>query len=120
MKKISLTKKKRLLRKKRVRAKILREESIRPRLSVFKSNKHIYLQIIDDNMGNTLVSAHDQEIKDRKNKKRLLIGKELGKLIAEKGKKKKIKKIVFDRGRYAYHGIVRAIAEGAREGGLEF
>lgn len=80
----------------------------RPRLSVFRSNKMLYAQIIDDQKGNTLVSE--------KGKK----GKEIGLKIAEKAIKKKIKKIVFDKSGYMYHGKIKAIAEGAREGGLDF
>lgn len=80
----------------------------RPRLSVFRSNKMLYAQIIDDQKGNTLVSE--------KGKK----GKEIGLKIAEKATKKKIKKIVFDKSGYMYHGKIKAIAEGAREGGLDF
>lgn len=105
---------KRNRRHKRVRAKIF-GTARRPRLCVFKSNQHIYAQLIDDEKGKTLVAASDLEIKKSAEKT-----KELGKLIAEKAKVKKIEKVVFDRGGYKYHGRVKALAEGAREGGLNF
>lgn len=106
-------------RKKRVRAKILGKKD-RPRLSVFKSLKHIYCQLIDDERGETLVSASDLELKLKKKMKKVEIAKEVGKLIAKKAKELKIEKVVFDRGAYKYHGRVKALAEGAREGGLKF
>jgi large subunit ribosomal protein L18 len=117
-------------RRKRVRSKI-KGDLKRPRLTVFRSSKHIYAQIIDDVNGNTLVSASDIEFaKDLK--KRAKSTKEdvalqtkkdiafiLGDLIAKKALKKKIKRVVFDRGGYKYHGRVAAVAEGARKGGLK-
>ena len=113
---------KRERKKKKVRAKI-KAGSDRPRLSVFRSLKHIYAQIIDDKKGHTLVSASSIEIlknlKEKKLKKKE-IAYEVGKLLAKKAKKIGIKKIVFDRGPYKYHGRVRALAEGARKEGLEF
>lgn len=103
---------------KRVRGKI-RSDSARPRLSVFRSNKHIYAQIIDDENGKTLIGISDTLLKAGKTTKtdraRLL-----GKTLAEKAKEAKIQKVVYDRGGRRYHGRVRALAEGAREGGLEF
>ncbi len=90
-----------------------------PRLSVFKSNKSIFLQIIDDVKGVTLVSVKDSEVR-AKAKDRTENAKEAGKLLAEKAIKKKIKNIVFDRGGNKYHGVVKAIADGARDGGLQF
>lgn len=90
----------------------------RPRLCVFRSNKHIYAQIIDDEKGITLVSASDLELKSKKN--RIETAFEVGKLIAKKALEKKIEKVVFDRSRYKYHGRVKSLAEGAREGGLKF
>ncbi len=124
---------KRVRRHKRVRAKIFGTGSI-PRLCVFRSNKHIYVQVIDDDKGKTLVTASDQEIKKlkikssklkEKEEEKIRTGKievayEIGKLIAEKALKNKIKKVVFDRGGYRYHGRVKALAEGAREAGLVF
>lgn len=87
----------------------------RPRLSVFRSGKHIYAQIIDDTRGQTLVAESDLKIeKIKKTEKAYIIGKKL----AEKALKKKIKTVVFDRGGFLYHGRVAAVAKGAREGGL--
>ncbi|MFA5109438.1 MAG: 50S ribosomal protein L18 [Patescibacteria group bacterium] len=101
----------------RVRAKVS-GTAVRPRLSVFRSNRAMFLQLIDDFTGQTLVSAAAKEIKKTAGK--IDLGKELGKLIAEKAKAKKITKVTFDRGAYKYHGRVKAVADGAREGGLEF
>lgn len=116
MEKIKL---KRERRKKRVRAKIFGTKE-RPRLSVFRSNKHIYCQLIDDEKGHTLLSASDLELKEISEKNRLKIAFEVGKLIAKKALEKNIQKVVFDRGPYKYHGRVKALAEGARAGGLKF
>lgn len=101
----------------RVRAKIS-GTAARPRLSVFRSNKGMFLQLIDDLNGQTLASAGTKEAKGVKNK--IELSQELGKLIAQKAKDKKIVKVVFDRGAYKYHGRVKGAAEGARSGGLEF
>lgn len=90
----------------------------RPRLSVFRSNKGMFLQLIDDEKGITLASAKNSEIK--KKDKKTVISFELGKLIAAKAVEKKIKEVVFDRGGYRYHGRVKMVADGAREGGLQF
>jgi large subunit ribosomal protein L18 len=108
---------KRVRRKGRVRAKITGTNKL-PRLSVFRSNKGMYLQLVDDAKGNTLASVHSKEIK--KKDKKISISFEMGKLIAKKALDKKIKQAVFDRGGYKYHGRVKAAADGAREGGLEF
>jgi large subunit ribosomal protein L18 len=95
----------------------------RPRLSVFRSSKQIYAQIIDDVKGVTLVAASSIE-KDLKGKLKTgadtSAAKEIGKLIAERAAKAGVKAVVFDRGAYLYHGRVKALAEGAREGGLDF
>ena len=91
----------------------------RSRLSVFRSNRHIYAQIIDDQKGETLCACNDLELKLSK-KKPTEVALEVGKALAKKAQKKKIKKVVFDRGRYKFHGQVKALAEGAREKGLEF
>jgi len=107
----------RLIRHKRIRAKAMGTKE-KPRLSVFRSNKHIFLQLIDDKAGKTLVSASDEKNKKKSTKTEL--AKEAGKKLAEAAKEKKIKKVVFDRGGYKYHGRVKAAAEGAREGGLQF
>jgi large subunit ribosomal protein L18 len=90
----------------------------RPRLSVYRSNTNMYAQLIDDEKGVTILSANIKDLKGKGTKKEL--AKELGVLIAKKSKAKKITKLVFDRGAFNYHGRVRALAEGAREGGLEF
>lgn len=100
-----------LQRKRRVRAKIFGTPD-RPRLSVFRSNKYIYAQIINDEKGKTLASAKG----NRRTDAAFLVGETL----AKKAKIKKVKKVVFDKGGYKYHGRVKAVAEGARKGGLEF
>lgn len=107
---------KRNRRHRRVRAKISGTAKV-PRLCVFRSTKHIYAQLINDEKGTTLTTASDAEIKKGK---KTDLAYEVGKLIAEEAMKKKIKKVVFDRGGYKYHGRVKAVAEGAREGGLKF
>jgi large subunit ribosomal protein L18 len=91
----------------------------RPRLAVFRSVKHIYAQVIDDTKGHTVVAAGSTE-KDSKNGGNVIGAKEIGKLVAERAKDKGIKSVVFDRGGYQYHGRVKALAEAAREAGLEF
>ena len=103
-------------RHRRIRAKVIGTKE-RPRLSVFRSNQHIYVQLIDDSKGQTLASFDDRKIKKGKKVEK---AKEIGLAIAKKALEKKIKKAVFDRGGYKYHGQVKAVAEGAREGGLVF
>jgi len=132
---------KRIRRHGRVRAKIKGTKDV-PRFSVFRSNKHIYAQLIDDEKAVTLVAASDKILSPKfkvqspksqlktknlqKDKKEIIrtgkvaIAYEVGKLIAEKALKKNIKKVVFDKGGYKYHGRVKAVAEGARERGLKF
>lgn len=90
----------------------------RPRLCVYKSNRGIYAQIIDDSAGHTLVSASSREI--GKDSITVEVSKEVGKKLAEKAKKGGIENVVFDRSGYLYHGRVKALADGAREGGLKF
>ena len=92
----------------------------RPRLCVYKSNSNIYAQIIDDVAGNTLVSAStlDKEVKTKKSN--IEAAKEVGTLIAKRAVSKNIKTVVYDRSGYIYHGVVKELAEAAREGGLEF
>jgi len=128
-----LTKKqKKQRRHKRVRSKVFGTVG-RPRLCVFRANKHIYVQLIDDNSGKTILSASDIELKKRssfeskkpenkewKKNRKIVFGYEVGRLIAKKAIEKKIKEVVFDRGGYKYHGRVKAVAEGARDGGLRF
>lgn len=108
---------KRIRRKGRVRAKVSGTATC-PRLSVFRSNRGIYGQIINDEIGVTIVSVSASEAKAKGNK--TAISLELGKLIAEKAVAKGISRIVFDRNGYKYHGRVKAFAEGARSGGLKF
>lgn len=94
----------------------------RPRLSVFRSGKHIYAQLIDDQKGQTLVSFSDQLIGETKGKKISKIEKAaiVGQKLAQLAQKEKIKEVIFDRGGFLYHGRVKALADGAREGGLIF
>jgi len=115
---MSVKQKKRVRRHKKIRTNI-HGTSGRPRLCVFRSNQHIYAQIIDDNKAKVLASASDKGLKSKRGKK-LETAKYVGKLIAKKAKEIKIKKVVFDRGGFLYHGRVKALAEGAREGGLIF
>lgn len=105
-------------RHERVRAKVSGTKEC-PRLNVFRSNNEIFAQIIDDTNGNTLVSSSSVELKI-KNGSNIEGASLVGKDIAEKAKNKKIKTVVFDRGGYLYHGRVKALAEAARENGLEF
>ena len=107
-------------RKKGIRFK-LKRVSIRNRLSVFKSNNHIYAQVINDKEGKTLASASSLEKKlsdEKSNRKELAekIGKEIAKRSIEKG----VKEVAFDKGKYKYHGIIKIFAEAARSGGLNF
>lgn len=117
---------KRIRRHKRVRAKII-GTSEKPRLCVFRSSGHIHAQVIDDENGKTILSMSDIGMKAKKVTKgeekmegKTALAFEVGKLIAEKSIEKKIKEVVFDRGGYQYHGRVKALADGAREGGLKF
>jgi large subunit ribosomal protein L18 len=91
----------------------------RPRLSVFRSNKYIYTQLIDDVSGHTLVSASLKDIDAEKHINQEL-SKQVGAKLAERAKEKGIDKVVFDRNGFLYHGNIKAVAEGAREGGLQF
>jgi large subunit ribosomal protein L18 len=107
----------------RVRGALRRAAGERKRLSVYRSSKHIYAQVIDDDQGVTLASASSIEKTSREGLKTgasVDAAKAVGKLIAERAKEKGIKEVVFDRGSYLYHGRVKALAEAAREGGLNF
>lgn len=110
---------KRQRRHKRVRA-VIKGTAARPRLNVFRSLQHIYAQLVDDDAGRTLASAstQDKEIAGSGGNKEA--ARKVGKLLAERAKEKKITAVVFDRGGYLYHGRVQELAEGAREGGLQF
>jgi len=119
---LDLKKQMRLKRKKRVR-KRLKGTPERPRLSVFRSAEHIYAQIIDDTCGRTLVAASSLEQVTRKKpdfKNKTAIAHYVGKLIGERAVGNGLKKIVFDRNGFLYHGRVKAVSEGARESGLDF
>jgi len=113
----------RLMRHKRLRKRISGTPE-RPRLSVYRSEKHIYAQIIDDTKGVTLVavSTVEEELRNKLNQKtwNVQAAKEVGKIIAERATAKGIKEIVFDRGGYKYHGRIKALADSARESGLKF
>lgn len=101
----------------RIRNKISGTASL-PRLSVFRSNKSIYCQLVDDLGGKTLASASSNEVDGEGNKSD--VAKKVGQLLAEKAKNLSLETIVFDRNGYLYHGRVKALADGAREGGLKF
>lgn len=97
--------------------------SDRPRLCVFRSLRHIYAQVIDDSAGRTLVSAStaESDVRERLSKaKKTDAAKLIGQIVAERSKEKGVTKVVFDRGGYKYHGRVKALADAAREGGLQF
>jgi large subunit ribosomal protein L18 len=104
---------------KRIRRK-LSGTSARPRLAVFRSVAHIYAQVIDDAAGATVVSASSVDKGGKTNGGNVAAAKAIGKLVAERAKEKGIKSVVFDRGGYQYHGRVKALADAAREAGLEF
>lgn len=110
-------------RHKRVRNKIIGTSNV-PRLTVFRSNKHIYAQIIDDSQGKTILASSDKKISNKKTKvnenNKIKIAHDVGKSIAKGALSKKIKKVVFDRGGFKYHGRVESLAQGAREEGLNF
>ncbi len=122
MGKINPKTKARQRRKQRIR-KHVSGTAQRPRLVVFRSNRHIYAQVIDDDRGVTLASAGSlspeiREIPDLKGKK--AVAQAVGRLIAQRAKSQGVNTVAFDRGGFLYHGRVRALAEGAREGGLDF
>ena len=104
---------------KRIRRKLAGTPE-RPRLAVFRSVAHIYAQIIDDTKGATIVSASSVDKDGKANGGNVAAAKTIGKLVAERAKEKGIKSVVFDRGGYQYHGRIKALADAAREAGLEF
>ncbi|MGE0725882.1 MAG: 50S ribosomal protein L18 [Alphaproteobacteria bacterium] len=110
-------------RRQRTRTQIRAKSAGRPRLSVFRSSKHIYAQIIDDGQGRTVAAASSIE-KDMRGKVKtgadIAAAREVGLLLAERAKAAGVDMVVFDRGGYPYHGRVKALAEAAREGGLSF
>ena len=107
----------RKLRHRRIRAKV-KGTSSKPRMSIFRSINHIYIQLIDDDAGKTLLAASSKEVKTKG--KKVEVAGEVGKLIATKAQAVGIKKIVFDRGGNKYHGRIKQLAESARTAGLEF
>jgi large subunit ribosomal protein L18 len=110
---------KKLKRTIRVRSKIKGTKD-RPRLSVFRSNRYIYAQIIDDEVGKTIVGVSEKHLGDKVPTTKVDKAKALGLLLAKKAIEKKVKKVVFDRRSYAYSGRIKAVAESARMGGLKF
>ena len=112
---------KKQLKRQRIHKKIRSEmfgTALRPRLSVFRSSQHIYAQLIDDDSAKVLVQINDVKMKTKGNKTAKSV--EVGKLIAKEALAKKIETVVFDRAGYIFHGRVKAVADGAREGGLKF
>jgi len=109
----------RQIRRYRIRKKVQGTVE-QPRLSVFRSSRHIYAQIVDDTRGVTLATASSREELPRPGKGKLGVCTEVGKLLATRAKEKGVTHVCFDRGGYMYHGRVKALADGARAGGLEF
>ena len=110
-------------RRQRIRYRVRRKvkgATSRPRLSVFRSNRYIYAQLIDDLNGHTLCSADSRDAEVVKDGNKTEQARQVGKLLAERAKAENIESVVFDRGGYLYHGRVKALADGAREGGLKF
>lgn len=119
---LNLRKKARLKRKKRIRKTMVGTQQ-RPRLSVFRSSKHIYAQVIDDTHGHTLAAASSMEkaVKEQPEfDNKVAAANFVGKLIGERAIEKGVNKVVFDRNGFLYHGRVKAVSEGAREAGLDF
>lgn len=108
---------KKILRQNRVRAKISGTKDV-PRLSVFRSLSHLYVQLIDDTVGKTIVAVSDKEIKTKGTKSE--VAAQIGELLASKAIKAGVTTVVFDKGGSRYHGRVKAVADGARKGGLKF
>lgn len=119
MKETKIKKERRLRRRLRVRRRLIKLAT-RLRLSVFRSNKHFYAQIIDDAKGKTLVSISEKELGGDVVGNKTVKARELGRLFAQKAKKKKIETVAFDRGAYKYHGRVKSFADAVREEGLKF
>jgi large subunit ribosomal protein L18 len=119
---MALTKRERRLKIKRRIRKQISGTGERPRMTVFRSNKQIYVQLVNDLTGETVVSASskNKEVADKKNINKSEQAKLVGKLVAERSLAKGIKSVVLDRNGYLYHGRVRLLAESAREGGLKF
>ena len=109
----------RLIRHKRTRKKIIGTKD-KPRLSVFRSLNHIYAQIINDDNGKTLLQANSLELKTTKTQTKTNIAEEVGKLLGQRAKEKKVKKVVFDKNGYKYHGRIKALANSTRKEGVKF
>lgn len=116
MEKTAVKVQKRHTRHKRIRARVQGTKE-RPRLVVFRSNRFVYAQLIDDESGTTLAAADSRDAKGASARERAA---EVGKAIAKAAQAKKVKQVVFDRGGFQYQGVVATLAEGAREGGLQF
>jgi large subunit ribosomal protein L18 len=116
---MSIKNDKRIRRHKKIRLNMHGTKD-RPRLFVFRSNQHIYAQLVDDQKAKILMSASDKDLKIKKGGKKSDVAKEVGKLIAKKAIENKIEKVIFDRGGFIFHGRIKALAEGAREAGLKF
>lgn len=112
----------RKLKKVRIRKKIVRQKGLVARLVIYRSNKFIYAQVVDDLKGHTLAQANtlEKEFASLKSKKNLEAAAALGKVVGQRAKEAKVDKILFDRNGYNYHGRIKAVADGAREAGLTF
>jgi len=119
MKRIKEKGKRRVRRKRHIRKNISGSQSC-PRMTVYRSNKKMYVQVIDDNTGNTIASASSMEKEFRELRNNVVNAEKIGITIGERLKKLKIESVVFDRNGYLYHGIVKAIADGARKAGIRF
>lgn len=112
-----------LNRRKRIQLRIrkkIKGTAERPRLNVFRSNRYIYAQVIDDIQGHTLAAADSREATISNEGNKVDQAREVGKLLAERAKEANVETVLFDRGGYLYHGRVKALADGAREGGMKF
>jgi len=116
---MSVKQEKRIRRHKKIRMNMHGTKD-RPRLFVYRSNQHIYVQLVDDDKAKIMMGASDKDVKSKKGEKKTDVAKEVGKLIAKKAMENKIEKVIFDRGGVLFHGRVKAVADGAREGGLKF
>jgi large subunit ribosomal protein L18 len=116
---MSIKQEKRIRRHKKIRMNMHGTKD-RPRLFVFRSNQHIYAQLIDDDEAKVLINVSDNDLKIKKGEKKSEMAKEVGKLVAKKAVEIKIERVVFDRGGIVFHGRIKALADGAREGGLIF
>ena len=119
MKRVVDKRRKRLRRKRHIR-KLVRGTTVRPRLSVFKSNKHLYAQVVDDATGATIASVSNLEAAHRELKTNVADAAKIGEVLGQRIIEKNINQVVFDRNGYPYHGIIKALAEGTRKAGVEF